>query len=160
MKENFRKTARDTALEVLLSVSAANAWSDGSLKRTIAKNGLDNRDAALCSRIAYGVIQNRAYLDYYIDLWCAQPARKLEPLILNILRIGAYQILFMDKVPHRAAVNEAVEMTKRHGRPKASGMVNAVLRKFVTNWLDLPPLPKPKEEAPVYVDANGEEVTA
>ena len=141
MKENFRKTARDTALEVLLSVSAANAWSDGSLKRTIAKNGLDNRDAALCSRIAYGVIQNRAYLDYYIDLWCAQPARKLEPLILNILRIGAYQILFMDKVPHRAAVNEAVEMTKRHGRPKASGMVNAVLRKFVTNWLDLPPLP-------------------
>lgn len=141
MKENFRKTARDTALEVLLSVSAANAWSDGSLKRTIAKNGLDSRDAALCSRIAYGVIQNRAYLDYYIDLWCAQPARKLEPLILNILRIGAYQILFMDKVPHRAAVNEAVEMTKRHGRPKASGMVNAVLRKFVTNWLDLPPLP-------------------
>lgn len=141
MKENFRKNARDTALEVLLSVSAANAWSDGSLKRTIAKNGLDSRDAALCSRIAYGVIQNRAYLDYYIDLWCAQPARKLEPLILNILRIGAYQILFMDKVPHRAAVNEAVEMTKRHGRPKASGMVNAVLRKFVTNWLDLPPLP-------------------
>lgn len=141
MKENFCKTARDTALEVLLSVSAANAWSDGSLKRTIAKNGLDSRDAALCSRIAYGVIQNRAYLDYYIDMWCAQPARKLEPLILNILRIGAYQILFMDKVPHRAAVNEAVEMTKRHGRPKASGMVNAVLRKFVTNWLDLPPLP-------------------
>ena len=141
MKENFRKTARDTALEVLLSVSAANAWSDGSLKRTIAKNGLDNRDAALCSRIAYGVIQNRAYLDYYIDLWCALPARMLDPLILNILRIGAYQILFMVKVPHRAAVNEAVEMTKRHGRPKASGMVNAVLRKFVTNWLDLPPLP-------------------
>ena len=141
MRENFRKNARDTALEVLLSVSGANAWSDGSLKRTIAKNGLDSRDAALASRIAYGVIQNRAYLDYYITLWCSQPAHKLEPLIANILRIGAYQILFMDKIPHRAAVNEAVEMTKRHGRPKASGMVNAVLRKFVTNWLDLPPLP-------------------
>lgn len=141
MRENFRKNARDTALQVLLSVSAANAWSDGSLKRTIAKNGLDSRDAALASRIAYGVIQNRAYLDHYITLWCSQPAHKLEPLIANILRIGAYQILFMDKIPHRAAVNEAVEMTKRHGRPKAAGMVNAVLRKFVTNWLDLPPLP-------------------
>ena len=141
MNERRKGNARDTALEVLLSVSAANAWSDGSLKRTIAKNGLDSRDAALASRIAYGVIQNRMYLDYYISLWCTQKAERLEPLILNILRIGAYQILFMDKIPHRAAVNEAVEMTKRHGRPRAAGMVNAVLRKFVTNWLDMPPLP-------------------
>ena len=141
MNEKRKSNARDTALEVLLSVSAANAWSDGSLKRTIAKNGLDSRDAALASRIAYGVIQNRMYLDYYISLWCTQKAERLEPLIRNILRIGAYQILFMDKIPHRAAVNEAVEMTKRHGRPKAAGMVNAVLRKFVTNWLDMPPLP-------------------
>lgn len=142
MSGRQRGSARDTALEVLLSVSNANAWSDGSLKRTIAKNGLDSRDAALCSRIAYGVIQNRMYLDYYISLWCTQRAERLEPLILNILRIGAYQILFMDKIPHRAAVNEAVEMAKRHGRPRAAGMVNAVLRKFVTNWLDMPELPR------------------
>lgn len=142
MNEKRPGNARDTALEVLLRISSANAWSDGSLKRTIAKNGLDSRDAALASRIAYGVIQNRMYLDYYISLWCTQNAERLEPLILNILRIGAYQILFMDKIPHRAAVNEAVEMTKRHGRPRAAGMVNAVLRKFVTNWLDMPELPK------------------
>ena len=142
MNERRKGNARDTALEVLLSVSSANAWSDGSLKRTIAKNGLDSRDAALASRIAYGVIQNRMYLDYYISLWCTQKAERLEPLILNILRIGAYQILFMDKIPHRAAVTEAVEMAKRHGRPRAAGMVNAVLRKFVTNWLDMPELPR------------------
>lgn len=142
MSEKQRSNARDTALEVLLSITHANAWSDGSLKRTIVKNGLDSRDAALCSRIAYGVIQNRMYLDYYISLWCTQKAERLEPLILNILRIGAYQILFMDKIPHRAAVNEAVEMTKRHGRPRAGGMVNAVLRKFVANWLDMPELPQ------------------
>lgn len=142
MNEKKRAGARDTALEVLLSVSSANAWSDGSLKRTIAKNGLDSRDAALCTRIAYGVIQNRGLLDYYIDVWCTQRANHLEPLILNILRIGAYQILFLDKIPHHAAVSEAVEMTRRWGRPKAAGMVNAVLRKFVVNWLDMPPLPK------------------
>lgn len=142
MNGNQKGNARDTALEVLMSISAANAWSDGSLKRTIAKNGLDSRDAALATRIAYGVIQNRMYLDYYISLWCTQKASRLEPLVLNILRIGAYQILFMDKIPHRAAVNEAVEMAKRHGRPRAAGMVNAVLRKFVTNWLDMPELPK------------------
>ena len=142
MSEKRRVSARDTALEVLLSVQNANAWSDGSLKRTIAKNGLDSRDAALATRISYGVIQNKALLDYYIGCWCSQKPARLEPLILNILRIGAYQILFMDKIPHRAAVNEAVEMTKRHGRPKAAGMVNAVLRKFVTNWMDMPALPQ------------------
>ena len=127
MNENRKSNARDTALEVLLSVSAANAWSDGSLKRTIAKNKLDSREAALCTRLAYGVIQNRGLLDYYIGCWCSQKPNRLEPVILNILRIGGYQILFMDKIPHRAAVNEAVEMTKRWGRPKAAGMVNAVL---------------------------------
>ena len=142
MSDMQRSSARDTALEVLMQVSRANAWSDGSLKRTIAKNKLDSREAALCTRLAYGVIQNRGLLDYYIGCWCSQKPNRLEPVILNILRIGGYQILFMDKIPHRAAVNEAVEMTKRWGRPKAAGMVNAVLRKFVTNWMDMPALPQ------------------
>ena len=71
-----------------------------------------------------------------------QKPERLEPVIRSILRIGGYQILFMDRVPHRAAVNEAVEMTRRHGRPKAAGMVNAVLRRFVEHWMDMPDLPK------------------
>ena len=138
MSENRKMTARDTALEVLMQVERANAWSDGSLKRTIAKNGLEGREAALATRLAYGVIQNRTLLDYYISCYCVQKAHKLEPVIRNILRIGGYQILFMDKIPHRAAVNEAVEMCRRNGRPRAAGMVNAVLRKFVTNWMNMP----------------------
>ena len=142
MNREFIPNARDTALEVLLQVAKANAWSDGSLKRTIAKNQLDSRDAALATRLSYGVIQNKMLLDYYIDQWCSQRADHLEPVVLNILRLGGYQILFMDKIPHRAAVNEAVEMVKRWGRPKASGMVNAILRKFVVNWMDMPPLPQ------------------
>ncbi|MBQ0038218.1 MAG: 16S rRNA (cytosine(967)-C(5))-methyltransferase RsmB [Clostridiales bacterium] len=141
MSEIKKSSARDTALEVLMQMDKANAWSDGGLKRTIAKNKLDSRDAALATRICYGVIQNKMLLDYYISCYCTQKAEKLEPVIRNILRIGGYQILFMDKIPHRAAVNEAVEMTRRYGRPKASGMVNAVLRKFVTNWMNMPALP-------------------
>ena len=76
MSDMQRSSARDTALEVLMQVSRANAWSDGSLKRTIAKNKLDSREAALCTRLAYGVIQNRGLLDYYIGCWClgAAPA--------------------------------------------------------------------------------------
>ena len=141
MKEKRAPNARDTALEVLMRVDGANAWSDGSLKRTIAKNKLDSREAALATRLSYGVIQNRMLLDYYISCYCTQKAEKLESVIRNILRIGGYQILFMDKIPHHAAVNEAVEMTRRAGRPKAAGMVNAVLRKFVANWMDMPALP-------------------
>lgn len=140
MKEK-KAGARETALEVLMQVDSANAWSDGSLKRTIAKNQLDGRDAALATRLSYGVIQNKMLLDYYISCYCTQKAEKLENVIRNILRIGGYQILFMDKIPHHAAVNEAVEMTRRAGRPKAAGMVNAVLRKFVVNWMNMPALP-------------------
>ena len=141
MKEMKKPGARETALEVLMQVDRANAWSDGSLKRTIAKNKLDSRDAALATRLSYGVIQNKLLLDYYISCYCTQKAEKLESVIRNILRIGGYQILFMDKVPHHAAVNEAVEMTRRSNRPKAAGMVNAVLRKFVANWMNMPALP-------------------
>lgn len=138
MSEGKKFTSRDTALEVLMQVERANAWSDGSLKRTIAKNGLEGREAALATRLSYGVIQNRTLLDYYISCYCVQKAHKLEPVIRNILRIGGYQILFMDKIPHRAAVNEAVEMCRQNGRPRAAGMVNAVLRRFVTNWMNMP----------------------
>lgn len=142
MSENRKFTARDTALEVLMQIERANAWSDSSLKRTIAKNGLEGREAALATRLAYGVEQNRTLLDYYITCYCVQKAHRLEPVIRNILRIGGYQILFMDKIPHRAAVNEAVEMCRRNGRPRAAGMVNAVLRKFVANWMNMPPIPQ------------------
>ena len=141
MKEKRSVGARDVALDVLMQVDRANAWSDGSLKRTIAKHKLDSREAALATRLAYGVIQNKMLLDYYISHYCTQKAEKLESVIRNILRIGGYQILFMDKIPHHAAVNEAVEMTRRCGRPKAAGMVNAVLRKFVANWMNMPALP-------------------
>ena len=142
MSPREKRSARDVALDALMQVDKANAWSDEALRRLIAQNGLDSRDAAFATRLCYGVMQNRMLLDYYIGCWCAQKPERLEPVIRSILRIGGYQILFMDRVPHRAAVNEAVEMTKRHGRPKAAGMVNAVLRKFVTNWLDMPELPR------------------
>jgi 16S rRNA (cytosine967-C5)-methyltransferase len=145
MNEKMIATARDTALEVLMQISSANAWSDGSLKRTISRNGLDSRDAAFATRLAYGVVQNRILLDYYIGHYCSQRPGHLETVVLNVLRIGAYQILFMDKVPAHSAVNEAVEMVKRHGRPKAAGLVNAVLRKLAASRQSLPALPADSE---------------
>ena len=131
MSDVRKPDARETALEVLMQVDSANAWSDGGLKRTIAKNKLDSRDAALATRLCYGVIQNRMLLDYYIGCWCSQRPERLESVIRNILRLGGYQILFLDKVPPRAAVNEAVEMTKRHRREKAAVYYQKGIRAYL-----------------------------
>ena len=120
--------AREAALDALAACRRNGAWIDGALKQVLKRDGLSGRDAAFASRIAYGVMQNRIYLDRCLARCLTQRPEKLEPLLLDILRIGAYQILLMDKVPVNAAVNEAVEMAKAHKLSRAAGLVNAVLR--------------------------------
>ena len=129
--------AREAALDVLAACRRNGAWVDGALKHTLRREELSGRDAAFASRIAYGVMQNRIYLDRALSRCLTQRPEKLEPLLLDILRIGAYQILCMDKVPVNAAVNEAVEMAKAHKLTRAVGLVNAVLRS-VTRRKDEP----------------------
>ena len=130
-------SGRDAALEALTACRRLDAWSDGSMKA--ACRGLDRREAALCARLAYGVLQNRALLDFYLGAYCG--FAKLEPFIRDVLRLGAYQILYMDRVPDSAAVNEAVETVKRKKRQRAAGLVNAVLRRLSREKESLPPLP-------------------
>ena len=90
---------------------------------------LDSRDAALATRLCFGVLQNKLLLDWYLAHFCSSPLEKLDLSVRCILRIAAYQLLFLDKIPASAAVNEAVLLTKKYCRnPRASGMVNAVLR--------------------------------
>lgn len=84
---------------------------------------MPTQDAALCSRMVYGVTQNRLLLDFYLAAYCSQKPDHLQPPLLDILRLGAYQILFLDKVPDRAAVSEAVELgqTVRSGPGRRLG---------------------------------------
>lgn len=130
---------RDAALEALTACRRLDAWSDGSLKS--ASRGLDRREAALAARLTYGVLQNRALLDFYLGQFCTQSFEKLEPFIRDVLRLGGYQILFMDRVPDSAAVDEAVEMVKRKKRQRAAGLVNAVLRRMSREKAHLPEIP-------------------
>ena len=118
---------------VLVSCRTAGAWADAALKAQLRRDGLSGAEAALCSRIVYGVMQNRLLLDFYLGAYCSQKVDHLQPPLLEILRIGAYQILFLDKVPDSAAVNQAVEQAKANGRAKAAGLVNAVLRQVSRN---------------------------
>ncbi|MBQ8389457.1 MAG: 16S rRNA (cytosine(967)-C(5))-methyltransferase RsmB [Oscillibacter sp.] len=137
----MKTSARATALRVLVSCRTNGAWADAALKAQLSRDGLSGPDAALCSRIVYGVMQNRMLLDHYIGAYCSQKPDHLQPPLLDILRIGAYQILYLDKIPDSAAVNESVELAKMNKRGQAAGLVNAVLRKISRNKNDLPAIP-------------------
>ena len=121
-------SARTTALSALIACRRQNAWSDGILKEYIARDGLDRRDAALASRLCYGVLQNRMLLDFYIGAFLKGRLRDLQPVVLDILRLGVYQLTMTDKIPASACVNEAVEQGKKYANARAAGLINGVLR--------------------------------
>ncbi len=125
-------SARETAVLTLAACEKQGAWSDGHLKHAIRAQSLDRRDAALATRLCYGVLQNRLLLDWRLARLCSMKLEKLETKVLCGLRVAAYQISFLDKIPPSAAVNEAVELAKRHSRnPRAAGLVNGVLRSLL-----------------------------
>ena len=133
------QTARETALLALSACERQGAWSDGFLKKTLREAGLDSRDAALATRLCFGVLQNRLLLDFYIGKFSTTRPEKMEIKVRNALRLGVYQMAFMTKIPHNAAVNESVALTKKHCKnPLAAGMINGVLRNVSRNIDRLP----------------------
>ena len=129
---------RRTALEALERFRRDSAWSRQVMDVLGEKNHLDGRDRALAARLFYGVLQNMALCDFYIGCYAKG---RLEPKVRDVLRLGAYQLLFMDKVPPRAAVDESVALCKALGYGRAAGLVNAVLRRIGENKNALPPIP-------------------
>lgn len=124
--------ARETALRTLLACRRQGAWSDGYLKKAIREDGLDRRDAALATRLCFGVLQNQLRLDWYLAQFSRIPLNKLEEAVLCILRLALYQLQAMDRVPDSAAVNEAVKLARKYSRnPRSAGLVNAVLRAYL-----------------------------
>ena len=105
--------ARETALNALIACRKDGAWSNGVLKDYIQRDRLDSRDAALATRLCYGVLQNRGKLDFYLQQLLTGKLKSLHPVVRDILHIGMYQLLEMDRIPESAAVNEAVSMAKQ-----------------------------------------------
>lgn len=135
-------SAREAAMLTLTACQRQGAWSDGYLKKILREQRLDRRDAALATQLCYGVLQNRILLDWHLSRFSKSRLDTLELKVLCNLRIAVYQILFLDKVPSSAAVNEAVELTKKHCRnPRAAGMVNGILRAMLRQ----PEFPVPDE---------------
>lgn len=138
--------AREVALLTLNACERQGGWSDGVLKKQLAQAGLDTRDAALATQLCFGVQQNRLLLDFYLSCFSNIPLKRMESKVVQVLRIGLYQMLFLTRIPHSAAVNSAVELTRKHCKnPRASGMVNGILRALERSLDRLPVIPGENE---------------
>lgn len=136
-----QNNARRAALDALERCRRSGAWSGASVDGAIKKYELDRRDAALAARLCLGVLQNAACLDFYVSNFSSRKLSDIEPKTLDILRLGAYQLSFMDKIPPSAAVDESVKLCNLCGMKRASGFVNAVLRRMSENRDKLPEPP-------------------
>ena len=122
--------ARKIALRALESTRRAGTWSEAALNGALASAGAERRDRALASALCYGVLQNRTLIDETIRAVSTQPLQRIEPKVLDILRLSVCQLLFLDKIPASAAVNEGVRLCRELGYARAAGFVNAVLRRI------------------------------
>lgn len=136
--------ARTRALSILNALDEGGRTLDSLLERMDMTAPLDTRDRAFLNALAYGVLRWRARLDWIIRQTSHTRLKKIDPKVLNILRIGLFQILYLDRVPVSAAVNTCVEMTKPIAAPRVVKFVNAVMRKMAANASSPPEVPTTK----------------
>ncbi len=110
----------------ILSQTLTGGFASDLLRQT---SDLSSRDAGLCSEIVFGCLRFQAQLDFLIENLSGRSPRRLDPEVLVALRMGIYQLRYLDKIPRHAAVNESVELVRRARKASAAGFVNAVLRK-------------------------------
>jgi 16S rRNA (cytosine967-C5)-methyltransferase len=141
------RTAREAALRALRDVDVREAYANLALDAHLTGSKLEGRDRALTTELVYGVTRRRGTIDWAIGQVATRPMDQIDPWIRNILREAVYQILYMERIPHSAAVDEAVELAKQYGHVGVAKFVNGVLRSLLRK---LPTLPWPKpEEDPV-----------
>ena len=120
-------TARELALELLIKAEKSNQYSNIALDSALLKNELSTADKNLISAIFYGVIEKRITLDYQINELSKIPTKDMDASTLTALRIGLYQLIYLTRIPHHAAICETVNLCKK----KSKGFVNAILRSFL-----------------------------
>ncbi|SDT42739.1 16S rRNA (cytosine967-C5)-methyltransferase [Paenibacillaceae bacterium GAS479] len=125
------RSARELALDALVRVSRDGAYSNLQLNAALQEAGLSRADAGLATELVYGTLQRRLTLDHWLQQFIAKGFAKLEPWVLSLLRMSLYQLVYLDRVPAHAAVNEAVNIGRRRGHAGIASMLNGVLRNAV-----------------------------
>lgn len=124
--------AREGALNILYSIEVDKAYSNIALNKEFKENQYTKLDRNFITELVYGTLENLVFIDYVIQQFSNIKLKKMDPWVLNLIRLGVYQVFFLDKVPDFAAVNESVNLSKKYCR-KASGFVNGLLRNIVRN---------------------------
>lgn len=122
--------ARDAAVAALLKIQEQGGYSNIVLDEMLEHTAMADADRAFASRLLYGVTERRLTLDYLLNNTSSTPVKQMDAAVREILRVGAYQLVYMDKVPPFAAINEAVGQTRTFGCGRLSGFVNGVLRQI------------------------------
>lgn len=162
-------SGRTLAFKALLKVIGDNAYSNIAFDSAVSKSGASQKEIRLAAAVFYGVLERRLTLDFMLSSFSKTPLEGLDAEVLIILYIGAYQIVYMDRIPDSAAVNESVRLCKKRRLFSASGFVNGVLRSLSRNGA--PKLPEdsierlsvkysfPKKIISLWKSAYGEEIT-
>ena len=124
--------AREGALKVLYEIEVKEAYSNLALNKELNQHAYEQLDKGFMTELVYGVLENLIYLDFAIQQFSSIKLKKIHPMALNLLRLGAYQILFLDRIPASAAVNESVNLAKKYVK-RSSGFVNGILRNLIRN---------------------------
>jgi len=140
-KDAPKKTAGPTAprliaIRVVERVQRAGAYADLTLHHALVQSRMPAADRGLATELVYGTLRWRGRLDYLIQQALDRDLSKLEPLVISALRVGAYQLFFSDRIPANAAVDEAVRCVRAMGLERATGFVNAVLRRLAREGSD------------------------
>lgn len=122
-----KSNVRESALTILELIEKNQAYSNLLLNNVIKKNEIDKKDIGLLTELTYGTLQRKLTLDYYLQPFLKKN-QKLESWVKQLLRLTLYQMLYLDRIPDRAAIFEAVEIAKRRGHKGISSLVNGVLR--------------------------------
>lgn len=119
---------REVALKILYDINEKGAYSNISINKYFEGYELRDIDKAFITELVYGAVKWRLSIDWIIQQFSSVKLRKISPWILNVLRLGVYQLLYTDKIPESAACNESVALARRYGHSASSGFVNAILR--------------------------------
>ncbi len=132
---NIPMTSRSLAYELLQKAEKSKQYSNIALDHALESSDLSSADKRLASILFYGVIERRLTLDYRISQLSSRPINELDARALCALRLGLYQLMYLDRVPVHAAINETVDLCPK----KSSGFVNAILRAHTRTEITLPP---------------------
>lgn len=124
---SLKKNVRATAMDLLVTIEKNQSYSNLLLNSTIEKNELSPKDIGLLTELTYGTLQRRMALDFFLKPFI-KDSKKLADWILHLLRLTLYQMVYLDKIPDRAAIYEAVEIAKKRGHKGIASLVNGVLR--------------------------------